>query len=110
MRVFTDYKPEMQRVYVYVEMGPEVTDLKQSRWYLTAAGETLEVAPGAEAPFFMKVDERVAEAISIALHPAPEFSARHLGDALTVRDRLLTLVEKLSEPGHPVYVQDVPSR
>ena len=54
------------------------------------------VSPGEEAPLYLWVSSEVAQAIGEALAPrSPHGEAvdRHLNDTVTVRDRLLTMLE-----------------
>jgi hypothetical protein len=89
-KVFTEYLPAMQSVAVYVREGDAENG---GGWFRTASNDVLEVPAGGEAPRYMLVPSLIADAIAEALAPRPEASARHLDDAIAVRDRLLALVE-----------------
>ncbi len=96
MKVYAIVEPARQTVAVYVETGE---DRDGTRFFATQglAGQVLaqeRVPPGGEPPMWARVPWRIAEAIGEALAPRPVATARHLDDAIVVRDRLLTLVEK----------------
>lgn len=78
-----------QCVLVYVEVGRE----DHQRVFQTDDGAIHKVAYGEEPPMFMRVPHNIAEKIGEALAPRPEAGERHLDDAITVRDRLLTIIE-----------------
>lgn len=96
MKVYAIPEPERQTVRVYVEVGGATDD--GARHFRTTSADGVptvtKVPPGAEPPMFMRLEMDVAVAVADALTSRPEASARHLDDALTVRDRLLALIEK----------------
>jgi hypothetical protein len=84
-------RPERRGFDIYVIVGPA----PDGGFYYDAGGRIEEVPVGAEGPRFMHVSDGVAEALAEALRPAPEAGARHLDDALNVRDRALGMVERI---------------
>lgn len=99
MKFLTVYDPERMSFRVYLRLTDEPNEQGA---YLYRSGhdpklycspEIAEVRPGQEPPLYMRIEEALVSALAEALAPRPEFSERHLDDALTVRDRLLTLVE-----------------
>lgn len=101
MNVYAIREPERQTVAVYVEVGHVEAD--GSRYFATQdpSEAPVHVAAAAEPPLWARVPMGIAEAIGEALAPRPEASERHLDDAIAVRDRLLTLVEKAHEGWKP---------
>lgn len=71
MKVFTEYKPEREVVYVWVELESEREDV---RFFKTLTGpqgfghEIMEVLPGAEPPLYCPpIDVRIAKTIGDAV-------------------------------------------
>lgn len=100
MNVYAIPEPARQSVAVYVEVGE---DTDGARWFHVQ--DPLEgpvrVEQGQEPPLWARVPMRIAEAIGEALAPRPEATERHLDDAMAVRDRLLSIVEKAHEGWKP---------
>jgi hypothetical protein len=98
MKFFVKPDPVRQRVLVYCQLpdDPGTGD----RMFLARRNEEQYISPmvhriglGGEPPIWDWFPEEVAVLLGEALAPRPDFGERHLEDALTVRDRLLTLVE-----------------
>ena len=64
---------------------------------LTTEGQTT-IGEDEEAPLWFEVPQSLVESLAAQLTNRPAFSDRHLDDAIKVRDRLLTLVERLPAP------------
>lgn len=92
MKVHAIHEIERNSVRIYIEVG---IDADGRHLYLKPDGHPVGIFPGAEPPLYMRLDQMIAEAIAEALSPPPVASARHLDDAIEVRDRVMTLVEKL---------------
>jgi hypothetical protein len=95
MKFEVQHDPIRQRVLVYCRL-PDNRD--GDKVYMTRGGdghasEVRTVSYGHEPPLWDWFPWEVAEALGEVLAPRPEFSERFLEDALTVRDRLLALVE-----------------
>lgn len=101
MKFHTHIDPIRQRVNVYCEGG---TDAGTGRRVFLTRGrddsppEVHAVELGAEPPLWDWFPMEVVDALGEALAPRPEASARHLDDAIGVRDRTLALVERLAAP------------
>lgn len=96
MKVHIQYDESRMVYLVRVEYG-EPTDEGVRRFASLTEGPpgTFYVRPGEEAPLYMRpIPLDIAEALGKALAPRPEATERHLDDALDVRDRLLTLIER----------------
>jgi len=95
MKVHVIRRPEALAIDIYIEL-----ERRPDGSTLCKAGdlEILEVAPGEEMPRYVRLFNEVAEAIVTELMPPPVATDRHLRDAIGVRDRLLTLVEKQNSP------------
>jgi hypothetical protein len=97
-RIYTHHDPIRQRVNIYVQVSEEEDG---SRWFQAGgdpskfhgAGELTRVPQGQEPPLWGWVSDEIAEALGKALAPPPDFGARHLEDAIDVRDRLLVILE-----------------
>lgn len=100
MKVYAVPEPERQSIRVYVETG---TDTGGSRWFVTndPLDAPVKVEPGVEPPLWARVPMHIAEAIAEALAPRPAATERHLDDAIALRDRLLSLVEKAHDGWKP---------
>lgn len=100
MNVYAIREPARQTVAVYVEVGE---DTDGARWFHVQ--DPLEgpvrVVRGTEPPLWARVPMWIAEAIGEALAPRPEATERHLDDAIAIRDRLLSLVEKAHDGWKP---------
>lgn len=89
-KVWTVRRPERMSWDVYVQIG-----VQEDRYALFQApdaegrGRLVAVAPGSEAPRYLFVEDTIAQALGEALAPRQEASARHLDDALGLRDRLI---------------------
>jgi hypothetical protein len=106
MKFHVRHDPIHQRVNVYCELNPD-PEHDGERIFLTRGDEGIyrgghehsgpptihRVAMGAEPPLWDWFPEQAIEPLVKALAPRPEASERHLSDALTVRDRLLTILE-----------------
>lgn len=118
MKFFVHRDPLRQRINVYCEI-PADSDYDYGpgeRVFLTRRNEEQYIAPmvhrvalGAEPPIWDWFPEEIATLLGEALAPRPEFSERYLNDAVTVRDRLLTVLEaqNLHGSGDPgtVHIQ-----
>jgi hypothetical protein len=82
--------PIRQRVIVLIEAGVDSSNVQH---YLNAEGDAVPVRLGEEPPIYLSLDMRVAAEVAKVLTPQPDVTARHLDDALAMRDRLLTMVE-----------------
>jgi hypothetical protein len=78
-------------IVVYYEIGSNELG---TRAFMTGDGRIVDVEPGAEAPFYLQVAEPVADAVAQAIAPRPEASARHLDDAILIRDEALAMVQQ----------------
>lgn len=118
MKFFIHRDPVRQRINVYCEIPADPDYGPGERVFLTRRNEEQYIAPmvhrialGGEPPIWDWFPEEVAELLGEALAPRPEFSERYLTDAVTVRDRLLTMVEAnqmsdLSGDRGPTHVVD----
>lgn len=103
MRVYAINRMERQQLDVYVELAPGLYATPAEGGRTT---DTVRVEQGTEAPRWMAVDYDLAGLLAKAL---VETDARidqpatvdHLADAIGVRDRLLTMVEKFVEATSP---------
>jgi hypothetical protein len=96
MRFRTHIDPIRQRVLVYCEVGRAENG---SRLFVSRhehPNEVVEVRPGGEPPIWDRFPMEIADELAEALNPRPPVTERHLDDAIAVRDRLLTLVERTS--------------
>lgn len=118
-------RPERQCVDLYHKLGP-VAEKPGYTWFegrsaVDGGGTRLmEVADFAEPPLFMRVSDSVAAAVADALRPPVEASARHLDDAIEIRDRLLDIVDRVvpvvagasygppAPPPNPLYQERTP--
>lgn len=91
MEVSVYNDPVKQQTIVLIELG---TDDHGVMHFMDERGAAVPVLMGQEPPTYMTIPIQVAKAIGEALAPRPEASARHLNDAIEVRDRLLSLVER----------------
>ncbi len=98
MNVYAVREPVRQSVAVYVELHREPNG---AAIFEAPDGVNVTVPPGAEAPLYMRVPMRIAESVAEALAPRPVATERHLDDAIALRDRLLTLVEKAHDGWKP---------
>lgn len=96
IEVRSNYRPERQRIDVYV-FDPVN---RVAHIYEPGGPDRMEnVVPGAEIPVYLSLPEDTVLLIQRALEgetwkmPQPA-TAHHLEDAITVRDRLLVLVEQ----------------
>lgn len=104
MKFHTQIDPIRQRVNVYCEMGAgdDGTRLFQVRHHdpLYEEPDTNlppgihRVPTGAEPPLWDWYPLEVVSELAEALNPRPPATARHLDDAIEVRDRLMLLVER----------------
>jgi hypothetical protein len=103
-----------ENVVIRIRLTEEL-DHNGQHLYLTnpnfVGPSVLAVSPGEEPPVFLKLHNRVADALGIDYPNKPEDDSDpnglHLADAREVRDRLLSLVERLSERStQPVLVAD----
>lgn len=104
MNVYAVSDPIRRQMVVYVEVNGDPNASGLSRWFSyveDGSPMVMEVAAGAEPPAYMRVDMRIAEHIAEALAPRPEATERHLDDAIAIRDRLLSLVEKAHDGWKP---------
>lgn len=107
MKVYAIHEPVRQSFAVYVELGA----VEDGRYFETlSAGqrgvigserETVKVPHGEEPPLWARIPQEIAEALAEALAPRPVATERHLDDAIALRDRLLTLVEKAHDGWKP---------
>lgn len=91
MNVYATIEPHRMSVVVYVQIG---TDDSGDKMFMTAERDIVNVALGSEPPFFLRLPIEIAEKVGEALAPRQEASARHLDDAIGVRDRMIDFVEK----------------
>lgn len=116
MKFHVRHDPIHQRVNVYCELNPD-PEHDGERVFMTRRdldGREVpmihRVAMGAEPPLWDWFPEQAIEPLAHALAPRPEFGERHLTDALTVRDRLLTILESehlhgSADPG-TIHIKD----
>lgn len=101
MNVYAIPEPARQSVAVYVEVGREKDG---SAWFqvpVDGGYEVVKVDAYEDPPLWARVPTHIAEAIGEALAPRPEATERHLDDAMAIRDRLLSLVEKAHDGWKP---------
>jgi hypothetical protein len=101
MKVYAIAEPVRRSVAVYVEVHEDSEGVRHFETLAGGAARIVEVAPGAEPPMWARVPERIAAALAEALAPRPVATERHLDDAIALRDRLLTLVEKAHDGWKP---------
>lgn len=88
-------RPERQQIILYRKLGP-VEGKPGFDWFESGHdGRLMEVPQGTEPPWYMRVSDQAAEAVANALKPPVEAGARHLDDAIEVRDRLLDIVDRV---------------
>lgn len=90
-RVIAHYDPARDHHDIYI--------VNDDGTYVTAGTErtmsaVVKVPAGEPGPVFISIPDRWAAEIAEALAPRPQATERHLDDAIAVRDRLLTLVER----------------
>lgn len=98
MKAYAVHEPERKSWRIYVEQGESTNPTDPGRWYMRPSEpgepEMVLVAPGQEPPLYMRLPEEIAHAIIAELDERPPATAYHLRDAMTVRDRLLTMLEQ----------------
>jgi hypothetical protein len=100
MRVFAIKDLPREAINIYVEFGVREDGTRIYQTQITDTGNhtLVNVGPGGEAPMYCKpIPMHIAEQIAEALSPRPEATERHLDDAIDVRDRALSLVERVIE-------------
>lgn len=92
------HEPWMERMVIYCKMGSYEDGC---RMYATRphgpAPYWMIVAPMEEPPLYLVIGTQEADAIAEAIQQRPEATERHLDDAMDVRDRLLTMMEKRND-------------
>jgi hypothetical protein len=95
MKVYVVREPARQTLLVYAQVADDGT----KRAFLTGPDGRLHwVEHGEEPPSYVRLDERIAEALVEAIEPRPVATERHLDDAIKVRDALLGMVERTVYP------------
>jgi hypothetical protein len=94
MKVFAVREPARRTIAVYVEQHRDNDGTGYFEAPASDGGyQLVKVAATAEPPLWARIPMHIAEAVGEALAPRPEATERHLEDAISVRDRLLTLIE-----------------
>lgn len=104
MNIITVHEPERQTFRVYVCLG-DVQRKPGWRWFQKPNGGIEEIPPNGEPPMWIRLPEEIAR--QLAEHfsePRPEATEHHLYDAIGVRDRLLTMVERMTYPPMPIQL------
>jgi hypothetical protein len=96
-RFFTEHDRVRARFNVYMEVNTDSGSTVRRFMTRGRDGEPpmiKEVPMGNEPPLWDWFPEEIAADLAEALAPRPQATERHLDDAIDVRDRLLTLVER----------------